>query len=474
MNAEKNNGVCGWTVKRKTGLAILWVALALTVVQSVSAQMYTTLFRFTNSPGTHGGGRGSTNPPPTTNTAQIFGELVVSGNCLYGTTYNGGAYQDGSVFRLNTDGSGFTNLYSFSNTNLLYSPLGPAAGLTLVGATLYGTTTGNVEVNPGSVSGTSVFSIGTNGSDYTEIYLGVGDVLGSLVQQGDTLYGQSFSGGEYNEGIVFSVNTNGTFTDLYSSQAAPFQYGSLSLAVSGVMLFGTMGAGGVSNTGCIYSINTNGSNFNILYSFTNGGDGNGPNGVILSDGILYGTAGGGGSGGGGTVYSINTNGSGFKTIHSFTNLDGEGPACRLLLSGNTLYGTTFRGGISNVGAVFSVNTDGSEFTVLHNFTDDADGNFPYAGVTLSSNVLYGTTLDEVSDNAVIYKLVLPLRLNISLAGSNVVLTWPTNFGAATLQSTCSLVLPSWQTVSNVPTIVNNVYTVTNPVGVSQRYFRLAE
>ena len=66
----------------------------------------------------------------------------------------------------------------------------------------------------------------------------------------------------------------------------------------------------------------------------------------------------------------------------------------LILSGNTLYGTAVYGGSSGDGTVFAVNTDGTGFTTLHNFTatvyGQRDGAFPYAGLILSGNTLYGT------------------------------------------------------------------------------------
>src|SRR5476649_550029 len=54
--------------------------------------------------------------------------LVLSGNTLYGTALNGGAAGAGTVFRVNTNGSGFTNLFSFSG---LTDGEFPYAGLVL-------------------------------------------------------------------------------------------------------------------------------------------------------------------------------------------------------------------------------------------------------------------------------------------------------------------------------------------------------
>jgi hypothetical protein len=36
--------------------------------------------------------------------------VILSGTALYATALNGGTYGNGTVFKLNTDGTGFTNL----------------------------------------------------------------------------------------------------------------------------------------------------------------------------------------------------------------------------------------------------------------------------------------------------------------------------------------------------------------------------
>src|SRR6266545_4495261 len=65
----------------------------------------------------------------------------------------------------------------------------------------------------------------------------------------------------------------------------------------------------------------------------------------------------------------------FTTLHSFSarsgppfarrNSDGVYPYAGLILSGNVLYGTAIAGGSSDDGTVFAVNTDGTGFTTLH-------------------------------------------------------------------------------------------------------------
>lgn len=64
-------------------------------------------------------------------------------------------------------------------------------------------------------------------------------------------------------------------------------------------------------------------------------------------------------------------------------------------------------------------------------------------------------------------------LRIFPAGTNLALYWPTSYTAASLQWAVSLISPNWQTVTNVPAIVSNQFTVTLPNMTAQRYFTLA-
>ena len=106
------------TATGNTGIlqgGVTWVASTVPVVP----EMFTTLYSFT------GGNDG----------AQPSAGLILSGNTLYGTAVYGGALGNGTVFAVNTDGTGFTNLHSFTNAD----GTNPYGSLILSGNTLYGT-----------------------------------------------------------------------------------------------------------------------------------------------------------------------------------------------------------------------------------------------------------------------------------------------------------------------------------------------
>ena len=134
------------------------------------------------------------------------------------------------VFRVNTDGSGFSNVYSFSGGA---NGANPQAGLLLSGNALYGTT----------YSGT-VFKVNTNGSGFTNF---------------------AFNG---------------------SNGANPMA----GLILSGSTLMGTAANGGSAGWGTVFQVTTSGGNFSSLYAFTDGMDGAGSEaGLLLLGGTLYGT-----------------------------------------------------------------------------------------------------------------------------------------------------------------------------------------
>jgi uncharacterized repeat protein (TIGR03803 family) len=84
--------------------------------------------------------------------ANPYAGLILSGNTLYGTAYEGGSSGDGTVFAVNTDGTGFTLLHNLTGGT---DGTLPYAGLILFSNALYGTASGG-----GSSGNGTVFSLG--------------------------------------------------------------------------------------------------------------------------------------------------------------------------------------------------------------------------------------------------------------------------------------------------------------------------
>lgn len=313
-------------------------------------------------------------------------------------------------------------LHRFSplNNGLNADGANSAAGLALVNGVLVGTT-----LNGGAQGMGTAFYLRTDGTDFNLVdsFTSAPDVnhlQGELAVAESGFFGTSLAGGNNNAGTTFVAQTNGVVTVLRHFSAVSADNGTnsegaspgASLALAGGMLYGTTGAGGPGGNGTVFAQTTNGVTFSTLYNFSLVNSQTGTNadgaipygGLIVSGDKLYGTASSGGAGGNGVVFSLGTNGANFTVLHHFsardaitgTNFDGAIPYGGLVLSDGILYGTTFAGGAGGQGGIFSVPTNGLGFTVRHHFsaTDsvsrtNADGAAPSAGLTLSSNLLFG-------------------------------------------------------------------------------------
>ena len=441
-----------------------------------------------------------------------YAGLILSGNTLYGTSFYGGGSDAGMVFAVNTDGSGFTNLHSFSIGNDGFNPHG---GLVLSGNTLYGTTDWG-----GTADNGTVYAMNTDGSGFTTLHsftaftdptrpFGTNqdgaNPFATLILSGNTLYGTAEYGGTSAEGTVFAVNTDGSgFTNVYSftslthnSKTGTYVNQDGVVPFGGVIfsdhrLYGTATGGGSTGSGTVFAVNTDGSGFVNLHNFTAltplpptsgvNSDGAHPNrSLILSGDTLYGTAPQGGSSGRGTIFAINTETLEFTTLYSFTagsgshgtNSDGGNPCDGLILSGSTLYGTASVGGSSGYGTVFAVQTNGTGFATLYNFTNGTDGAWPYSGLVLSGNTLFGAASSANNSGVgTVFALTLMPPLGIATASNQIVLSWPIWAPNCSLQTSTNLSSGNWSNVADGITIVGTNYVFTKTMNGHAAFFRL--
>jgi uncharacterized repeat protein (TIGR03803 family) len=275
-----------------------------------------------------------------------LGALIVSSNLLYGTASSGGLFGSGTVFRMKTDGTGFTNLHYFTRTssNPPYTNSDgaqPVAGLVLSTNLLYGTT-----YQGGKSGNGAIFKMDTNGGGFSNVYNltatsgegatnGDGAKLnGGVVFSSNYLYGLAYTGGAFGFGTVFKVKTDGTgITTLHNFDYTDGEYPNGSLALSGNTLIGAAAEGGSLGSGTVFAINTDGTGFTNLHDFSatilsglylsNLDGANIGTGVVFTNGTVYGTAFAGGGGGNGTVFGVtltpqlNIDTSGAKVILSW-------------------------------------------------------------------------------------------------------------------------------------------------------------
>ena len=448
--------------------------------------------------------------------------LVIAGNTLFGAADSGGVWGSGTYYKLNKDGTGFATLHDFTllinetNSDGAYPDNTPI----LSGNTLFG-----AAYNGGFYGSGTVFKLNTNGTGFTVLHHFAATALNhlgastnsegahpesGLVVADNFVFGTVEGGGTSGLGAVFRVGINGTgFTNLHSFTT---NEGGVpeSLVLAGNQLYG-VAAGLGSGLGSVFRLNTNGTGFTLLHTFVATNyvaplDGPGdepaytnvagalPASLVASGTTLYGTTYWGGANGNGTVFRLQLDGSGFTVLHNFgatatnqngafTNNGGAHPIqmSGLKLSGNTLYGTTYHGGTAGNGTVFALTTNGTEFAVLHHFSattglnsTNSDGAKPYQGLNISEGTLFGTAVaGGNTGNGTIFSLSTAPRLNITRANTSVLLTWPTTAVGFALESTTNLAAPAgWVAATPAPTLVNGLKTVTNAITATQKFYRL--
>jgi uncharacterized repeat protein (TIGR03803 family) len=289
---------------------------------------------------------------------------------LYGTTGDGGdtnchyPYGCGVVFKLEKSGKEIV-LYTFHDKHK--GAVNPQAGLVRDRTdTLYGTT-----YSGGTFGQGTVFKVDRDGREsvlysFTGYPLdGSGPQAGLVMDAEGNLYGMTSAGGSSGWGTVFMVNAAGKETVLHNFGGAPNDGGEPSAGLifdNNGNLYGTtqLGGSGGCSQGCgtVFKLDTTGA-VTILYNFPNRNEGWYPSGGVVRDAEnnLYGTTSSGGSHEQGTAFELSTVGK-LTVLHRFTgNGDGAVPLAGLIRDRTgALYGTTSTGGIYNCqcGTVFKI------------------------------------------------------------------------------------------------------------------------
>ena len=363
-------------------LAITAAIISISCI-TVSAQAVTTLHSFNG-----GDGR---SPEATL--------VQGSDGNFYGTTALRVAHFKGTVFKADTTGT-FTTLHSFSG-----SPgdgAVPVAGLVQgTDGNFYGTT-----AYGGAFFQGTVFRMTSSGAitvlhSFNSFFSEGAVPIARLAQGSDgNFYGTTVLGGEHFQGTVFRIDATGIFTTLHSFS------GSLSEGANPVgalvqggdgNFYGTTPSGGEHLQGTVFRMTPAGA-LTVLHSFSGyPSEGAVPFAGLLqgSDGNFYGTTAVGGAHFKGTVFTIDAAGS-LTTLHSFSGSPTEGanPVAGLVQgSDGNFYGTTALGGTHFRGTTFNIDATGS-LTTLDSFSGSpSEGALPFAGLVQGSDGnFYGTTV----------------------------------------------------------------------------------
>ncbi|MGO9517968.1 MAG: choice-of-anchor tandem repeat GloVer-containing protein, partial [Candidatus Korobacteraceae bacterium] len=399
-------------------LAMFCAAMAI----PTPAQTLTTLHSFDSTDGAY----------------PFAGLFQASDGNFYGTTYNGGANNEGTVFKITPSGT-LVWVYSFcSKTNCPDGAL-PVGGLIqYTDGSLYGTAGYGGANNRGTV-----FKITLSGT-LTTLYSfcnleacadGSQPYAGLILGSDGNFYGTTLFGGKYTYGEIFEITPSGSPTTLYSfcpdknpcpDGARPS--GNLIQGADG-RFYGTTQAGGANHNndcateGCGTVFAFAGGGLKTLYSFcaqSGCTDGQTPNAGVIqaTNGYLYGTTNfGGANNNNGTVFKSTTSGA-LTSLYSFCSvngcLDGQGPTAGLLqATDGNLYGTTSAGGSKGAGTIYEMNLSGALATI-YTFCSQSgcsDGQDPYAALIQGTDGnFYGTTFGGGAGYGSVFSLSGPAQL----------------------------------------------------------------
>jgi len=306
---------------------------------------------------------------------------------VWGSTTYGGAYDEGTIFKMSTDGSDYTIMHSF-NWPEGFVPMG----------NLYQASDGNLygACEEGGDSGScTIFQYKPATGEYTDVY-NFGSLWGDfptsgVVEKDGILYGNSSSGGTFYGGVVYSYNiSTGVYTDLYNLPMGSDPINAPTFASNGV-LYGTTVWGGT-GSGSVYSYDPATGIFTDVHDFS-GATGFNPYPSLYSaiDGKLYGMTTYGGTYGKGIIFSIDPADNTYTKLYDFDGTNGSRPKGALTQGfDGWLYGMTTMGGLNNEGVIFKFDPEATVISKLYDLST-SDGITPLGNLMATPNVIYGTT-----------------------------------------------------------------------------------
>jgi len=245
-----------------------------------------------------------------TNGSYPIAALTAAGNGIYyGTTFGGGANGNGSIFAFDSATGSITLQGSFNGTN----GSNPIAALTAAGNGIYYGTTQNGGANgngsifafdsaTGSITLQDSFT-GTNGSNPTAGLTAAGNGI---------YYGTTQVGGTNDAGSIFkfdSATGSITLQDSFTGTNGSNPIAALTAAGNGIY-YGTTLGGGANGNGSIFAFDSATGSITLQDSF-NGTNGTNPTAALTAagNGIYYGTTLGGGAngnGGNGSIFAFDS------------------------------------------------------------------------------------------------------------------------------------------------------------------------
>ena len=340
----------------------------------------------------------------------IYGPLMqASDGHIYGTSYFGGEEGGGTLYQVALDGT-FAVLHEFGggHPNAIF----PYAGVTEgPDGQLYGTTRQGGDNNAGVI-----YRVATDGTGYTVLHhfsLATGaDPQGTLLAAPDgMLYGTTMMGGASERGTIYRISTSGAHEVLYSFPALT-RFTSQGLASNatganpraGLTLgldgnfYGTAYQGGEFGQGAVFRMTPAGE-VSVFHSFRGPSFGGAnPLAAVTQDaaGNFYGTTQRGGYLHRGTAWRLSPDGETFTLLHSFSGspTDGQAPWTGVLHAHGILYAVSFSDTLGDAGAIVQLDTGSGG--VLPVTLSVSQSEFTYGSdVTLDWSAPAGATCQKI-------------------------------------------------------------------------------
>jgi uncharacterized repeat protein (TIGR03803 family) len=321
-----------------------------------------------------------------------YGELIhAPDGKYYGTTFQGGIYNKGTIFCVNPLSKDFEIVHHFTGD---VGGKEPRSGM-IIGddGNLYGmTSTGGSGSNGGVI-----YKLDISTQEVSELYNFIGtnglQPWGNLLKVADgTFYGLVKHGGLYSNGVIFHFNPVSLDYQVLNHLQQPYYNGKYPLGHftegnNGKLYTVTYDGGAGTNTykGTIIEVDTNLLTSSVIHSFDNSGFGPGKSLIMGTDGNLYGIASTYGTYYGGLIWRYDISSSSYSIIHEFDDINGKTPSGSFIEGPNqVLYGVTSWGGTNNLGTIYSYDIPNDTLIKMFDF-NSISGENPSA--TMSSELV---------------------------------------------------------------------------------------
>lgn len=328
-----------------------------------------------------------------------YGSLSIGPNGnLFGQTYSGGKFDKGIMFEYNAATSVFTKRFDFDQADegamnisgLMHGTDGWVYGTTYMGGQYHGGTIYRINPDNREFESLYEFDISTYG----------GNPYSGLMQADDGFfYGVNPFGGTVGAGTIYRFDANSKIVTVLEDLITPSEGKKPSgppVQASDGFLYGLTNQGGAMGHGAIYRFNLSNSTYSKLADFQDAASGSRPVGSFIeaANGKLYALAEQGGQFGYGTLFEYDPTGGTFFVVVHFDGLNkGATPTGTLLeYDDNIIYGMCSEGGLNDVGTIFVYDAITNICTKVHDFNTAGDGAYPLSSLMKASNEkIYGTT-----------------------------------------------------------------------------------